>query len=297
MPSPRGCFKSGCFGCLGILAVFVLIGGVTALLAWNDVRSSDPRDEILEPLATDSGFLMAGHSGRVILNLGQSGFEITRGQPGDGLRVEAVYDNAIYDLEQLFTTLPDSSWQFELDFRQTGSGLRAILQSALSKGPSTQIHIFLPPDVPLELVVDFSKGDLNADLGGLWLKSADIHLRQGGFVLEFSEPTKEPVSRLKVDFSMGGGSLENVGNASPGVLDISCSFGGAEVHLDGAWINDCDVSVASRFGGIGVIIPRDVKYASSADKPSMAGGTSGEGAEPVLWMHTKAQYGDVDIIH
>lgn len=297
MPSPRGCFKTGCFGCLGASALLLLIVGITALLAWNDVKKSDPTSEVLTPLKADSSVMLAGHPGRVVLDMAQGEFQIQSAEPGEGLRVEAVYDGELYDLQQHYSTLPDSSWQFKLDFKRTGSGMRAFMQSMFSQGPSTKIHVFLPPDVPVELLARVSKGGLEGDLGGLWLTSADVSMRQGGGMIEFSEPTKEPMSNLRIRFAMGGGSIEDVGNASPAILDISSSMGGAEVDLGGAWVNDCDVNLSAKMGGMAVIIPKSIKVDNLSNKASMGTNANAETPGPVLWLNTRAKYGEVEIVH
>ena len=297
MPSPRGCFKNGCLGCLGFMVFLLLIVGVTALMAWNDSKSSDPRDEVLAPLAADHSAILAGRPGRVVLNMAQGEFQIHAAQPGEGLRVEAVYDAQLYNLEQEFTTQPDSSWQFELDFYRTGSGMRAFLQSMFSDGPATRIHVFLPPDVPVELVADVARGALEGDLGGLWLTSADIQMSQGGVEVEFSEPLKEPMSSLRFRCSMGGGAIEGLGNASPSILDISSSMGGAEVDLSGMWRNDCDVSISAKMGGMAVIIPQNVKVLQGAEARTPLPEFDPELREPVLRLRTKAKYGEVEIVH
>ncbi len=297
MPSPRGCFKTGCLGCLGTLAVFIVIIGVMALLAWNDSKNSSPVDEVLAPLTADSTAMQAGQPGRVVLNMAQGEFRIHRAEPGEGLRVEAVYDDDLHDLEQQFSTLPDSSWQFELDFRRTKSGMRAFLQSVFSKGPATKVHVFLPPDVPVELVAHISRGGVEGDLGGLWLTSADIRMHQGGIALQVSEPMKEAMSNLRIKWSQGGGAIEGLGNASPKVLDISSSMGGAEVDLDGAWRNDCDVNLSVKMGGMAVIIPKDVKVLRGAEETTTLESSDLEIPEPVLRIRTKAKYGEIEIVH
>jgi len=297
MSKSRGCFKTGCFGCLGFIALVFLITGVTALLAWNDAKDSDPRDEVLAPLAADANVLSAGHPGRVLLEMSQGDFRIYPAEPGEGLRVEAEYDGELFQLDQEFSTQPDSSWQFVLDFHRTSSGMRAFLQSAFSKGPSARINVYLPPDVPMDLVLKIAQGGAEMDLGGLWLKSADIAFHQGGGELEFSEPLKEPMSMLRITCAMGGGAFDSLGNASPESLEITSSMGGAEVDLGGNWLNDCDVNISAKMGGMSVFIPKDVKVLRGADAGPDFEQPSPEVPEPVLRLRTKAKFGEIEIIH
>jgi len=296
MFKPRGCLKSGCFGCLGIIILFLLIGGVTALLAWNDSKTNDPREESFTPLTAENNGILAGLPGRVVLDMSQGDFRIFPAQPGEGLRVEAQYDAQQYELNQEFTTNPDSSWLFVLDFHRTRTGMRAALQSIFSKGPGTRISVYLPPDVPVELVTNIAKGGVVMDLGGLWLTSAEIHFQQGGGELDFSEPLKEPISSLLINYDMGGGGFKKLGNASPSRLEVISSMGGGEVDLGGNWLNDCDVHLSVRLGGMSVVVPRGIKLIRSGEDSESLEMKDSEVHLPVLRLRSEVKYGHLEVV-
>jgi len=131
----------------------------------------------------------------------------------------------------------------------------------------------------------------------LWLTLADIEVHQGGFNLAISEPLNEPMSIFRVQTAMGGFEVEGLGNASPQKLDINCRMGGAQVNLDGAWQNDCDLELAGKMGGMGVIVPRDVEVQHGLDEGLTLDESVPEVAKPVMRIHTSEQYGEIDIIH
>ncbi len=296
MASPRGCFKTGCLGCLGFLAIILLIVGVIALFAWNDSKTSDPKNEVVQPLESDEGFLATGHGGRVVLNLSNGDFQIRAAEPGQGLRMDVVYDDALFDMTQDFKTLPDSTWSFEVGFFRTSTGMRAFLQSVFSKGPSAKVTIYLPPEVPVELVGKISQGALEGDFGGLWLSSIDLELAKGGFVLDVSQPMREPVEHLRITSSMGGMEVDNLGNASPLNLNISCKMGGGQVNLDGAWRNDCNVDLAVKMGGISVLVPPEVKVLRGNEESGTLAEANSEVEKPTLRFQVRQQYGEIEII-
>ena len=149
----------------------------------------------------------------------------------------------------------------------------------------------------MDLVLKIAKGGAEVDLGGLWLKTADIQFNQGGGDVEFSKPVKEPMSSLFIKCAMGGGSFSDLGNASPAVLSVSSSMGGADVDLGGNWLNDSEVSISAKMGGIGVSIPKGIKVVRPSDAPSELDSTNTEVSEPVLRLRTKAQYGEVEVKH
>lgn len=296
MPSPRGCFKTGCFGCLGALLILLLILGVTALLAWNDAKESDPRDEVLAPLNSDDADLLAGRPGRILLDMSQGDFRIYPAKAGESLQVKAEYDGRLYELHQEFITLPDTTWEFNLDFRSTESGMRAALQAIFTQGPSALIHVYLPPDVPVDLVVKVSKGGAIVDLGGLWLTSADLHFNQGGVELDFSEPLKKPMASLRIKCSMGGGTFENLGNASPAALSIASAMGGAEVDFNGNWLNDCNATIQAKMGGMAIIIPEGLKVLTETIEVESLAPANSEISEPIIRLNTKVKWGEIEIV-
>jgi hypothetical protein len=125
-------------------------------------------------------------------------------------------------------------------------------------GTSPTVKVVLPVDVPLDLDVRASQGGLEMELGGLWLRTAEIKFSQGGVFMAVSQPLREPMERLSISGSMGGLATSNLGNASPRVLDIDFTMGGGVLGLRGAWRNDSQVSIAASMGGGRVLLPKDV---------------------------------------
>ena len=66
------------------------------------------------------------------------------------------------------------------------------------------------------------------------------------------------MERLVIDFSMGGGQMASIGNASPATLDVEFSMGGAELDLRGRWVQDSMITIDTKMSGAVVRLPRDV---------------------------------------
>lgn len=122
-------------------------------------------------------------------------------------------------------------------------------------GTSPVVKVLLPPDVPLDLEATTSQGGLELELGGLWLRTAEIEFQQGGAEISFSEPLRSPMEHLSVNGAMGGVALMGVGKASPRKLDLSFSMGGGFFDLSGPWQNDADISISASMGGAQVQLP------------------------------------------
>jgi hypothetical protein len=263
-----GCFKNGCFGCLGLVVLLVIFLGVSALVAKNNLDSIQMQDRWL--VATESSTensvsaapASSGNkfkSGRVILNLSQGEFEIKPAKPGEPLSVQAKYDSHNYFIKEDYQVLPDSTWIYRLDYHRTQSGLQSILQAILGGGQESRIVIYLPTDVPLELDFDVEQGGMESELGGLWIQDADIKVGKGGFILSVGEPLQHPMEKLKIRGSMGGIVLSKLGNASPQRLDVDWRMGGGEIDLRGQWLNDCDVRFVASMGGVDIRVPEEVR--------------------------------------
>ncbi|MFH1842119.1 MAG: hypothetical protein ABIF77_02845 [bacterium] len=281
MARTQGCFKTGMLGCLGLLVIVVLFVGITALVAWRGVEKqeiekrqrtpvmaspemvAEPR---LDSRETDGQIIRGERNlgvpptpGRVVLDLGQGEFEILPAQPGEGLSVEARYDKEVYELKEHLETMPDSSWVYHLRFERTMPGLQAIFRALMGGDTDCWVHVYLPPDIPLALELNLEAGGVETDLGGLWLTEADINFSKGGFALDISQPLREPMERLSIRGRMGGFEADDLGNASPRLLDLDFAMGGADIDLTGLWLQDADIRLKIRMGGMAVRVPQDCR--------------------------------------
>jgi hypothetical protein len=196
--------------------------------------------------------------GRVLVDLSNGEFEVKPARPGEPLRVDAEYDENRYELVTRLDEPPEGEWSYEVRFRQRGPTSFMFLLARLLGASNPRVVVTLPRDVPMDLDLRFSQGGGHADLGGLWLTDTKVTFVQGGGELEFSEPLREPTDTLSIEASMGGGSFQWVGNASPRELRAATSMGGGEVDLRGQWQRDCEVSLGSSMGGLNVRLPDDV---------------------------------------
>lgn len=302
MSEKRGCLKTGLFGCLGIIVIFIVFVGGTALVAWNRSGKVQIEDKVLAPATAGAPTEVRGAKvtevpagiGRVVLDLSQGEFQIHSGPSGSNVRVEAVFDSESYQVEDYFQSQPDSSWVYGIRSKRTISGLQALFRQLMTDAKSPKIDIYLPADVPLELQVLVEEGGFEADLGGLWLTNADFRYKKGGFELEISEPLKEPMDSLTIRGSMGGFEASRLGNASPRVLEVVCRMGGADIDLRGAWSRDADIRLDLAMGGIGLQVPTDVQIEGLESPGKTLKTDQGEVPQPVLRFTTKVKMGEIE---
>ncbi len=312
MARPRGCLKNTLIGCGALIGLVVMFVALMAALAFFGRGKGGKVERTAGPAAgaeaagdsliavTDPVALTRSHPGRVILDLSQGEFTLRPAEPGVGLGARATYDSAVHELVQTFAVAPDSTWTCRITFRRTMPALQALFRQLLGENTKAAITVTLPPEVPIELVVRMEQGGAEAQIGGLWLRTADFNFRQGGFALEADRPLHEPMARLRVHGRMGGVQAEGLGNASPQVLDVDCSMGGADIGLQGAWRNDCDASFRVAMGGITLTAPDDLDVQAVGDLPKdmqipVLRRADAEVPTPVLRARFEAKMGEIDV--
>ncbi len=303
MSENRGCFKTGCMGCLGVLLVGLVITGLLVLVGWISSTHKDIQERVLEagaagPAAesplTASGFDWRSRPGMVVMKMSHGGFTVVPDSAGAGLAARARFDAAAYTISENFSIEPDSSWVYTLEFHRHLNGLQAMFRGVFMKGNQPQVELTLPRDVPLVLKADIAMGGAEMELGGLWLRGADLHCNKGGFSISFAEPLREPMAELVLEGSMGGLEADHLGNASPAVLDVRWRLGGGDIDLTGDWRRDCRASFAIRMGGMAVTLPADVEVdGATTATPSLAA-PDRESPLPVLHISRRASMGDIE---
>jgi len=304
MSEKRGCFKYTMFGCLGLFAILILFVGGSALMAWNHLNDGAIEEEVLTTVEPrpDAPDIVKGiketdvpaGTGVVFIHLKQGEFQIKPAQPGEGIRVEAEYHTGMAQLEDHYEVRPDSSWIYAVRYSRKISGLETLFRSMMGEEDKSKVVVFLPPDQPIQLRMILEEGGAETELGGLWITDADIRYNKGGFTLNFDEPLKEPMTALRVHGKMGGFELGNIGNASPALMDLDCSMGGGDIDLDGAWVNDSDIRLNVRFGGMGVQIPRNVITEDAPVGSNLLDEPKETVGLPVLRFQTTAKFGEIE---
>jgi hypothetical protein len=322
----KGCFKPTCLGCLGLLIVGFVVVGISALVAWRGLDEQRVQERELTPMVAGPSRVAAlegtgreggdrervvegavterlSGRGRLILELGQGGFEIHPAAPGDDLTVEARYDEKMHSLEDYYEVRPDSTWLYHLRFRRSLPALQAMFRAIMGGSVDTYVRIYLPPDVPIALELIVKEGGCEMDLGGLWITEADLNFSRGGFSVGVSEPLREPMRRLTVTGRMGGFDANRLGNASPRTLDVDCRMGGADIDLRGLWLQDCDARLSIHMGGMSVRVPDDVEVEVEGVEVKgieAIGGrlrrTDAEVPLPVLRMNVSQSMGECEVV-
>ena len=305
----RRLWTIGCVGCLAVVALLIFISALTFGIAWFQAQGVEvSRQELTRDLTAPAVVVDPESSaevsidlsdvpaaGTVELELNQTEFEIRPGPPGEPILVDARFDSSHYSLTEEFDEGDgERGWTYRISFgRSSGAGLLAGLRELIS-GSKPRVVVTLPPDVPFDLVLSVLQGGGEVELGGLWLTNVDVEFLQGGGELQISEPLRSPAEHVRVDFSMGGGEVGGLGNASPRRLDIGFSMGGGDIDLRGAWVRDAQITVDQSMGGASVRLPEGVEI-RGLDRPAgLASPTLEDIPRPVLTFDVSSRYGELE---
>lgn len=317
--SSRGCLKSGCFGCLGLILlvflIFILLSAVQ--FASHDNEPSPVSVDLHHPLIPASATgdangtteapstlpLEAGpdhddsprlgdvlplpepvvdftpRPGRLVLDLTFGEFEIRRGAPGEGLRVEADYDEGSFQLREEFTDEADG-WSYRVSFNGKG-GFLGLLVGGHPEADN-RVVITVPEGHPIDVVGEVGIGEFTADLGGLWIRSVDLELGAGDHRLRFDEPTQEAMESFSLDGSIGEIRVEDLGNASPRHVQLKQGIGELRLGLTGAWRNDSQMKAAFSIGEMRLVRPDQARLTLDGSKISIGEVRKGSFDSPEL---------------
>lgn len=247
-------FKVGALGCLGFGGLVLATVLVASAIAFLSAPPEQVEDHVLNPE------IPAGAGGRVVLEIREAELHVEPVEPGEPLRVEARYDVNSFALEEEVDSGADGdgAWSYRATFgRSDRAGAFAGLVS-LARGSAARIDVFLPADVPMDLVLDVEDGAAVVRLGGLWLNTAVIGVESGALDLDVNRPLREPMEHLAIRTAGGGSLLNHLGNASPRRLDVRYGLGHIDMDLGGHWLVDAEIHINGGMGGGVVHLPAGV---------------------------------------
>ncbi len=322
----KGCFKTGCLGCLAVAAGLFVLLLLLGLL--GNLSQSPRRDERVErglaitspttapgPLASEEGgatagaeashpvglelpvHTIAGEPLHLELHLAKGRFVIEPGRAGEAVRVEADYDAAHFELDEHYDA---AARRYVVRFDSRGGWLGLV---GNTDGSHNEVHITIPPDLPLLLEGKVAVGQSRIELGGLAVREVDLDLGVGEHSISFERPLPAPMERLDLSGSVGQLQVDGVGNASPLRVRVSSSIGSLGLDLNGSWLRDSEIDVRCGLGDCHVTTPHDVNV--EVERASVAIGevtrsprgdseTVRPGA-PTLRLRASAKMGEVKV--
>jgi hypothetical protein len=111
---------------------------------------------------------------------------------------------------------------------------------------------------PLDLNVRLDVATATLDFGGLAIRRLSVTSAASEVRVGFDAPNSTVMDGLELDVSAASLTALGLGNANTNRLRVGARAGGAELHLDGAWLRDMQLDLDVALGSITVFVPSDV---------------------------------------
>ena len=267
--------KMTCLGCVGLFVLMLVVVGVFVAIGASQARSGE---DVADSFAPDLPPISLPESGEgdgdgaeqipldalppteeaIIVDLDVVGatLELEAVAPDEPLEINAEYAEKYAEFERSVETTKDGLI-VSASLNRKGSFAVDMLRQAFG-GTSPTLVARIPEGRPIRLRVRVKDGASEVDLAGLMLVEVELDMSRAGGAVEFGGVEPGVMERLDARLSMGGFALQGVGDASPKQADFDVSMGGGALILEGDWLNDSDVSIRLRSGGVSVILPDDV---------------------------------------
>ena len=207
--------------------------------------------------------LHGGNGVKVVLDLEEGFFEIVPGPADQGIQVKADYDQATYDLDQGYDAEKDGTPVYRLRFKSKIHFMRRIMKDGSFDDKDmadNRVHVQLPRDTPMELIMNLSKSESDIDLSGLALRQSLNRFRMGEYRLEVNEPNPQQMGTFLVDAQMGTTRLEGLSNLRASRLVTQGMMGEMRVDLSDALRMDTELRAHMRLGEMRLRIPENAVW-------------------------------------
>jgi hypothetical protein len=293
----KGCFKKGCFGCLGVIVL--VVGVPLVLVAMGFVMGAPEKkqenqvlEQALPELPTAPEPAAEEDAGTPLDSTAQIG------EPGAGELVPDYVERPL--MPNFLGTPPAGRVELQLEMGDfivepgpPDEGLRVEAEydtgtyelveryEAADDGTwvyrvrfkskvswfrrlwgdnrvQNKVKLIVPRGRPMAVSGRVGMGQSRIELGGLWLTDVDLRLGTGDHELSFDEPVVEPLPRLRIESGVGEMKFRGIGNASPAETSIQSKVGDLRIDLRGDWRQDGTVDVDFSVGDCRVTLPDDV---------------------------------------
>jgi hypothetical protein len=124
-------------------------------------------------------------------------------------------------------------------------------------------------DMPMDLVISAGAYDGTIELGGLSLKSLEVRDGASNVDLSFSKANPSEMSILQYSTGASDVKLTGLANANFSTMSFSGGAGNFTLDFSGDLQKDAVVTIASGFGNVSLIIPKDVNAKVSVESAAV----------------------------
>jgi hypothetical protein len=200
-------------------------------------------------------------------------FYLESGPAEDGVRVEATYDEATYELTKTYDLEGDAP-VFKLEFKSKISFWRRIAQDGTFQDNDiemNEITVFLPENTPIALRTKVSKAECEMLLDDLVLTEFVTEGSMGEYTVTMDTPNPVTMDAAVIKMSMGAGSFRGLSNLRAKSLTVDGGMGELRIDFGNSLLVDTDVYARMRMGEMSIEVPDDALYDSSSKVKATVG--------------------------
>jgi hypothetical protein len=199
---------------------------------------------------------------QVVIDLDEGYFTIAPGPADEGIRVEADYDEATYELTQNYSLDREGRPTYLLRLKSRVSFLRRLAQDGGFEDDdlANTVEVQLPVDTPMALYLSLAKAEAEVDLTGLALENAATRFRMGEFKLMVDEDNPIEMKDFVNDSSMGEMRLHGLSRLRAERLELNGSMGEFVVDLEGGLTRDTEIKIGMKMGEMTLRLPENAVW-------------------------------------
>jgi hypothetical protein len=201
-------------------------------------------------------------------------FFLESGPAEEGVRIEANYDEATYELTQSYDLDGDIP-VFRLKFRSKISFWRRIAQDGSFSDDDfsmNSITVFLPADTPIALRSRVAKGEGELRLDDLVLTDLVTTCSMGAYTVEMATPNPVVMESASLSMGMGEATFRGLSNLRARSVRVEGGMGEARIDFGNSLLVDTELIARMKMGEMVIEVPDDALY----DPQSRVKATMGE---------------------
>lgn len=210
----------------------------------------------------------------VDIDVEECSFYLESGPMEDGVRVEARYDEATYELTKSYDMEGDTP-VFRLKFRSKISFWRRIAQDGSFDDEDfgmNEITVFLPEETPIALRTKVSKAEAEMLFDDLVLTDLVTAGSMGEYSFSMDTPNPVTMESATINLSMGEGTFRGLANLRARSIEVQGGMGEIRIDFGNSLLVDTVLLARMKMGEMSIEVPDDALY----DAESRVKATLGE---------------------
>jgi hypothetical protein len=121
-----------------------------------------------------------------------------------------------------------------------------------------RLDVLLSPQIPLDVQLKFGAVEADLELGGLYLRNAQISTGASQTRLHFTRPNLTHCDNVKLEVGAAEFKAYDLGNANTETLEVSGGVGDITLDFGGEWKSNMDAELNMGLGSLTLQIPRGI---------------------------------------